>query len=328
MKAFLLLTLTAALGIGGYLYWSQIQEFIKGASPAETAPTLVETGTIPIPSEKTPIPTPVPAPEKETPSQKDIEAELEKAMARDEPKEEKIVATPPPDYTEELEKKFPMPKIKTLEEAVGGWTKIPKGALPQTITTNTDITIKLPNGAGQSTAKAGTKVVAIAANSTGLLAVAPNKGSKARGRVKMTDTNFKEVVTSVYEDFVTRKNEEVLAKRATERRRLQATDRMRGEGVTSGFEIIGAKPETDSNGRIPAMVASIKAKDVTEFTLEKIKSWTPALFDEVDGEPYWTATVKYEAKTIFGTFDAEAMALMQKGAVKKWIYAGSGEPVP
>ena len=326
MKAFIFLLLAAALGIGGYLYWPQIQEFAKENSSSDPAPAVVDTGTVPVPEPEAASPEPAPAPKK--PSKSEMEAELEKAMARDEPKEEKVAVPSLPDYSEEIEAKFPMPKIKTLEEAVGNWTNIPKGALPQTITTNTDIMIKLPGGAGQSTAKAGAKVVAVAANDTGLLAVAPNKNSKARGRVKMDDTDFKEVVTAVYDNFVTRKKQEVLAKRSTERRRLQAADRLRDQGVTSGFEIIGEKPESDSNGRVPAMVASIKAKDVTEFDLATINSWTPVLFDEVEGEPYWTATVRYKASTIFGNFDAEAMALMRKGKVDKWIYAGSGEPVP
>ena len=327
MKAFIFLLLAAALGIGGYLYWPQIQQFAEESRSSQTAPPVVDTGIVPIPKDEAPVPEMVP--KREEPTQSELEAELEKAMAREEPKEEKPVAPKLPDYSEELEAKYPMPKIKSLEEAVGNWTDIPKGALPQTITSTTDITIKLPSGAGQTVAKAGTPVIAIAANDTGLLAVAPNEGSKARGRVKMDDTNFKEVVTAVYDNFVTRSEEEVLAKRSAERRKLQAADRMRDEfGVTSGFEIIGEKPETDANGRVAAMVASIKAKDVTEFDLAKIDAWTPVFFDEVEGEPYWTSTVKYKAKTIFGNFDAEAMALMRKGKVEKWIYAGSGEPVP
>jgi hypothetical protein len=39
-------------------------------------------------------------------------------------------------------------------------------------------------------------------------------------------------------------------------------------------------------------------------------------------------SVRYTARTIFGEFPAEALALLRHGKVVKWVYAGTGEPLP
>ena len=318
-----MLLFAVALVAAGIKYRTQIHEqFLQFTS--QGAPT--ESVEIEVHVEPDPEPKIEPLPEPEV---DELEAALEAAMAReDTPQEEtpaEVVQPPLPSVSDEdFADKFPLPEFEPIEEIVGHWKAIPKSVFPRKITLKKPVTLSLPGGVGKSKAGVGSQVFAIAANGSGLLAVSVSKGSKVRGRVKMEDTDFKEVTTTFYENYKARRTQSVLAKRSAARR-SELAGRSSEMADNDG---LGEVPETDGSGRVRAMVDSIAKKDVTEFDLKTIKEWTPVLYDEIEGEPYWTATVKYDAKTVYGTFDAEAMALMKGGEVEKWIYAGSGEPVP
>ena len=321
---FLMLLFAVALVAAGIKYRTQIHEqFLQFTS--QSAPT--ESVEIEVHVEPEPEPKLEPLPEPEV---DELEAALEAAMAReDTPQEDtpaEVVQPPLPSVSDEdFADEFPLPEFEPIEEIVGHWKEIPKSVFPRKITLKKPVTLSLPGGVGKSKAGVGSQVFAIAANGSGLLAVSVSKGSKVRGKVKMEDTDFKVVTTMVYENYKARRTQSVLAKRSAARRSALAES---PSDLASNYDGFGEMPETDGSGRVRAMVDSIAKNDVTEFDLKMIKEWTPVLFDEIEGEPYWTATVKYDAKTVYGTFDAEAMALMKEGKVEKWVYAGSGEPVP
>ena len=95
---------------------------------------------------------------------------------------------------------------------------------------------------------------------------------------------------------------------------------------------IGPRPAQNTDLTVPAVQASIaerqRAKKNAEPPTGVPLGWSPLHLREVEGEPYWATSVRYTAKTIFGEFPTEAVALIRHGKVVKWIYAGTGEPLP
>ncbi len=88
------------------------------------------------------------------------------------------------------------------------------------------------------------------------------------------------------------------------------------------------KPLRSPDGSYPLLLASMKARQVTEVTPANVKKWSAAESQKIDGKDYWVVTVIYETQTQFGIFQTEAQARVIHGAVEKWIYSGSGEQVP
>jgi len=83
---------------------------------------------------------------------------------------------------------------------------------------------------------------------------------------------------------------------------------------------------------VPVVIASIADRHKTRKQAEPPEGtslgWGRIQAREIEGEPYWAASVRYTARTIFGEFPTEAVALIRHGRVVKWIYAGTGEPLP
>lgn len=227
---------------------------------------------------------------------------------------------------DEFAEMFPLPEFRALEDLVGGWKELPASVFPREITAKKEVEMVLGD-AGKSVIPPGTKITALSIEGS-LLTVASNRTSPVRGSVEMDDTDLKEVLTRVYENFKKRKINYALAQREQARRKKMAGVLASRAAEAAKGNLLGPKPQSDGSGRVSAMVSSINNRDVTEFNVGMIKGWGAVLYDEIDGEPYWTGTVSYDAKTIFGTFPAEAMALMRRGKVEKWIYSGSHEPVP
>lgn len=103
---------------------------------------------------------------------------------------------------------------------------------------------------------------------------------------------------------------------------------MRASGDSSALVGAGERPEQEEDGKVPVMLESMWKGEVTEVSPEIVKEWGPLVQEEIEGVPYWTATVSYSAMTLFGKIPAEAQALIRHGKVEKWIYTGSGEVVP
>ena len=91
---------------------------------------------------------------------------------------------------------------------------------------------------------------------------------------------------------------------------------------------LGPRPDQRPDRQVPIMVASIERQDVTEIQLEIIEHWRSVIPVEFDGETFWAAAVGYRTQSMFGELQTEAHALMLDGEVVRWVYSGSGEPVP
>ena len=241
-------------------------------------------------------------------------------------------------HTEEEEndaaaKRYPMPRFKTIEQAVGNWQSIPPSAFPRQIVVNKPVKIVLPGGAGSSTVKAGEKVFALAARAS-MLTIGRTNTASIRGQIGIDDTNFKQVLGKEFDTWKQRQRLIVTKKRERYRNVLAQTSKSSGSisrneaGLLAYEKELGKKPEQLANGQVPIMIASLKRKDVSEITLDIIEGWGPVIREEVDGKYYWTATVEYKTVSMFGELNTEAQALMRNGKVLQWVYTGSGESVP
>jgi hypothetical protein len=337
MKAIFYVLLLAAVGVGVYRFRDQIQGFIEGKAKADLASEEAPEGTIRVlpdpaddgkagetgePGEADPT-TPAPGSTADEgaettagTSPDPAEAGAAAAAAASDPRIAEVIA------------RHPLPQIAPLEEFVDGWRAIPTTAFPREVTLRSDVKMTLAGGRGESTVPAGTKVFAMSIDEHGVVTVRPSRQSEASGEVPLEGTDLKEVLTAVYNNYLKRTTRVVLAQRAREIRELRQSEMAAKAAEAAAAALVGPQPAVLANGQVPVAVASIRAKEVTDFDLGVIDAWGPVLYDEIDGEPYWTVSVNYEAETIFGKFPAEAVALIRQGKVEKWVFAGSGEPVP
>jgi hypothetical protein len=156
----------------------------------------------------------------------------------------------------------------------------------------------------------------------------------------MEATDFKAIMASVYDDFKNRKRAEVKKLRAAARQEAASGGSglatvLASEGQSPPPAIlakIGPKPPQNVDLTVPVVIASIADRHKTRKQAEPPEGtslgWGRIQAREIEGEPYWAASVRYTARTIFGEFPTEAVALIRHGRVVKWIYAGTGEPLP
>ena len=69
------------------------------------------------------------------------------------------------------------------------------------------------------------------------------------------------------------------------------------------------------------MKASVAAGKVTEFDAKQVVSWKAGEPLELDGQTYQTGLVSFKAETILGMQEHDAVALIENGAVTKWMWA-------
>jgi len=268
--------------------------------------------------EPAPEPQPEPEPEPQPEPEPEPEPQPEVAMA---PEPE-----PEPEPKPEAPKDgFVPPEFRPLEVVVGNWAEIPKSAFPRQVTLRENVEFKME--IGSSTASAGRKVFALS-EEAGVLTLAPTSASKARARLPIDQTDFKEVLSGVYEAWKIRMVKVARARYDYKLRQKERASMAASVGSSQQIQGAGERPVQSEDGTVPLMIASMQRGQVTEITVVKIDNWGTVQYEEIDGVPYWTCTVGYKTKTIFGEFDAEAQALMARGAVEKWIYTGSGEIVP
>jgi len=335
MKGFFIFLIFLGISVGGYMFREEITAMLSGGTNTvaeEEAPLPPGTTKVYMDGVPDDLAAPdQPAPQNTNPATSGTTTGTSNPeMAGTTNKQEGEGSTAPKTgnvgSNDEFAEMFPLPEFRPLEEIVGGWKELPASVFPREITAKTGIEMTL-GAAGKSVIPPGTKITALSIEGS-VLTVASNRTSPVRGSVEMDDTDLKEVLTRVYENFKKRKINYALAQREQARRKKMAGVLAARAAEAAKSSLLGPKPVADGSGRVPAMVASINNKDVTEFNVGMIKGWGAVLYDEIDGEPYWTGTVSYDAKTIFGVFPAEAMALMRRGKVEKWIYSGSHEPVP
>jgi hypothetical protein len=313
MKRFIWLLILAAAGYGVWKYYPEVERQARRLTAPEETPA------------------------EETPGLETLPGGLPVVGAGG---KRAAVAATAPVRDDELEARYPMPEFQPIEALVGAWKKIPASAFPRQVTLKAPATLKLTGGVGTSRLEAGRKVYALAGTPEGALVIAPSREAVMRGQVPMESTDFQDVLSEVYEDFKQRKRAEVESLRAAARREAAAGGPALGAvaGVdrsappAAALAAIGPKPASTSDATVPAVVESIaerqRAKKNAEPPAGTVLGWGPVRYREVDGEPYWSVSVSYKARTIFGEFPAEALALMRHGRVVKWVYAGTGEPLP
>lgn len=237
------------------------------------------------------------------------------------------------DPNDPLVKRYPMPRFNTIEQAVGNWQAIPPSAFPRQITIKKPVTAVLPGGVGSTTIQADSPVFALAARG-GILTVGRTNTATILGQISIEDTDFKQVLGKEFDKWKANQRQVVMQKRARYRNVLAQTSATpvstsRNEAGLLAYEKeLGSKPVQLPNGHVTIMVDSIRRKDISEITMDIISGWGPVIREEVDGKYYWTATVDYKTKSMFGELNTEAQALMLNNKVIKWIYTGSGESVP
>lgn len=234
----------------------------------------------------------------------------------------------------EIAKRYPMPKFKSIDHAVGNWNAIPPSAFPRQITLKKPVKIVLAGGVGSATIPANSKVFALGARG-GVVTVGRTNTASARGQVGINDTNFKEILSTEFNAWKKNQEQIVLNKRERYRNVMAQTKAAKTStpsrnesGQLANEKELGKKPAQNSDGSVPLMLASLKRKDVTEIKPDIISSWGPVIREEVDGEAYWTSTVGYITVSMFGELNTEAQALMRNEKVIRWIYTGSGDSVP
>lgn len=314
MKRFIWLLLLAAAGYAVWKYYPQIERMARERTAGETAQPAVEE--VP-PAPGTRATTSAPPSAAFPPA-----AVLARAAVEDD------IAT-----------RYPLPEFRTIEALTGEWKKIPPSAFPRQVTLQAAVSLQLAGGAGSARFEPGAKVIAVSAEGD-QLTVTPSIGAAVRGTINIDQTDFKKLLGVIYEQFKDRKRAEVTKLRQQAREAAKKT----GQALATVLSApgpkpsaaaqakLGPRPEQRADQTVPIMLASISERNAkkkeSEPKLADIHGWGIVRYREVDGEPFWAGSVRYTARTIFGEFPTEAVALMRRGKVVKWIYSGTGEPVP
>jgi hypothetical protein len=223
-----------------------------------------------------------------------------------------------------VEELYPMPDIKPLEELVGNWREIPERVFPREVVVKVPVELKLVSapGAGGSKMDVGERLVALS-GAGGVLAVAPTPDAAVRGEVAVDDTDLKEVLGQVYDDFVVNRTEKVLAQRDAERVRIE---KEREKAEAAGQSWVASSGYADGSGpEFAAMKASIGRGEAGDRSLAEAKGWRWIGPDWVKGTQYDAGLVRFEVSTIFGVFKNELKALHENGKVVRWVYPATNE---
>ncbi len=224
---------------------------------------------------------------------------------------------------DEIERKYPMPKIRAIEEITKNWTTVPSTAFPRKVKSTLPIDFQI--AAGKTTLPPGSELVAFSLEG-GMMSVARGESDPLKVTVSLASTDFQEMMTRLYNKYVDKRVADV--KKAREAA-LYERDHPAPPPppVDEQAKLAGVKPAFDGNNQVPAMMASIAAKEVTEFKSSNITDWSPPEFAMDGGKGYWVVKIGVEISTMFGMQPTEIQAFINNGKVVKWIYAGSKEPV-
>ena len=222
---------------------------------------------------------------------------------------------------DEFETKYPMPTFKEISEITKEWSSIPSRAFPRPVKTLVPINLEGPTGKVPLPAQSEALAVGM---TQGMLVLMKNRTDPARSMVPLANTDLKETLTTLYEKYKAYKIDQITKQRARARG-LKA----RANGATNAeLATAGPKPRTESGGIITAMMESLRAKQITETTEERITAWGDINIEQINGESYWTGTIQCTVdNAIFGPTPTELMALIRDEKVVKWLYSGSKEEV-
>lgn len=224
---------------------------------------------------------------------------------------------------DEIDKKYPMPTLRTIEEITNNWTSVPARAFPRKVKSTLPIDFQM--AAGKSTLPPGSDVVAYSLEG-GMMTVSRSEGDPLKSTVTLASTDFQETMTRLYNAYVEKRKNDVLKARENAK---YARDNPAPPPppVDEQAKLAGARPAFSGDGKITELMASIAAKEVTEFKAGDIITWNPPEFVMEGGKGYWACTVVVRLSTMFGIVDTDVQAFVANGKVTKWIFAGSKEPV-
>lgn len=230
--------------------------------------------------------------------------------------------SPPPERLSAIAPAPAGPKVETLEELTKNWTAIPPSAFPRQVKLLREATFK--STAGSSKLPAGTAVLALACDK-GILNLAPSESSPVRGMARVGDTDLKTQFRESYETWAAARAE-ALRKQQAEKQRTRVFDEP-PSAVPGGVDQSG-KPVRNSDGTYPVLLASMRSGQVTDITPKKVKTWGTPQLATMEGKPTWVINVDYDTIVFCGPIQAKAQAHVRDGRVIRWVYPGSGEPVP
>lgn len=221
---------------------------------------------------------------------------------------------------------FVPPQLASLEDLTKNWTAVPAHAFPRAIKLRKAVAVQMTAGSAQI--PAGATAYAYGAEN-GVVTVGPTETSKARGRVALADTDLQEQLKQSYERWRVARVE--MARNAWQARKTAKP----GRNVTVNEPINLAealdaqgKPVQATDGSYPLLLASMRAGDVTDITLPRVRRWGQPEAKVVKGQPTWTVDLWYETMAFCGPMEAHAQAQVRGGRVVAWVYPGSGEQVP
>ncbi|WP_395751793.1 hypothetical protein [Prosthecobacter sp.] len=215
---------------------------------------------------------------------------------------------------------FVPPQIEPLEQLTKNWTVFPPTAFPRQVKLSKPVQLRMAGGA--STLPAGSTAFALSAQSNVLL-VAPTETSQARGQIFVHDTDMPTQVRASYERW---KKGRIEQAHAAWKQKL-ASGAITAASMPHAVDALG-KPKANADGSYDLLLASMRSGQVTDIKPAKIKRWGSPQATTIDDKPTWTLNLWYETIAFCGPLDAEAQAQIRDGQVIRWIYPGSGEPVP
>lgn len=214
--------------------------------------------------------------------------------------------------TTALEQRFPYPDIQSLEAITNNWTAVPERALPEQITLKSDLQFQLGT-TGSVTKSAGSTVYTKGTTGNQQVRVAMAPGSENETLVAMTDTDFKERVTEMYDTGVAKIRARIDAQRESERLRIAAAST-----ITEAEKAQVSSPSSTSTDEVEIMKASISRGELAGLSAGDILTYRKLGFEKEGQTVFQVGAAVYEEKTLFGTFQTEAKAFIRDGKVIRW----------
>jgi hypothetical protein len=215
---------------------------------------------------------------------------------------------------------FVPPKIEPLESLTKNWTVFPPTAFPRQVKLSKPVQLHMAGGS--STLPAGSNAFALGAQAN-VLTIAPTQDSQARGQIFVHDTDMPTQVRESYERWKKGRIEMAMVSWKKQR----ANNMTASVSMPDAVDAQGA-PKRNIDGSYDLLLASMRSGEVTDIKLNKIRRWGTPEPRTIDNLRTWTVSVFYETMVFCGPVDAEAQAQVRDGRIVRWIYPGSGEPVP
>lgn len=216
---------------------------------------------------------------------------------------------------------FVPPPVEPLESLTKNWTVFPASAFPRHVRLSKPVTLRLENGT--TVLPAGSHAVAVGAQAN-VLGISLQETTPAYGQTFVHDTDLPAQVRASYERW----------KKGRIENALVAWKRRHAPGAAPGNVALpdavdpSGMPLRNHSGSYDLLLASMRSGEVTDIKPHKIRRWGNPQPCTIDGQPTWTVNVFYETIAFCGPVDAEAQAQVRNGQIVRWIYPGSGEPVP